>query len=90
MRGAGPDVVVHNSALRQQQHETRSDPKWGERPVLVVEVRDACTVSDEEIVAPLRGRVPPWRMPYAVIRLASMPIAATGKIDKQKLRAEFG
>lgn len=67
----------------------RADAKWGERPVLLVEMRDD-RVSDEQLLAPLRGRVAPWWIPDAVVRLASMPLAPTGKIDKIRLRAQYG
>jgi fatty-acyl-CoA synthase len=83
-------IVGASPAVAQTAVIARRDAKWGERPILLVEVRDAPAVSDEDIVAPLRGRVPTWWMPDAVIRLSTMPLAATGKIDKQKLRAEFG
>ncbi|WP_338152233.1 AMP-binding protein [Sphingomonas turrisvirgatae] len=72
----------------------RSDPKWGERPILLVEMNDnevdGAGVSDAQLLEPLRGRVAPWWIPDAVIRLDAMPLAATGKIDKIRLRAEHG
>jgi len=68
----------------------RADPKWGERPILLVEMRADQTVSDESLLAPLRGRVAPWWIPDAVIRLKNMPLASTGKIDKIRLRSEYG
>ncbi|MBP7705126.1 MAG: AMP-binding protein [Caulobacter sp.] len=68
----------------------RADPKWGERPILVVETRGEDVVSDEALLAPLRGAVAPWWIPDAVIRLANMPLAPTGKIDKMRLRSEYG
>jgi acyl-CoA synthetase (AMP-forming)/AMP-acid ligase II len=67
----------------------RADPKWGERPVLFVELRDQAEITDEELLAPLRGRVAPWWIPDAVVRLPAIPLAATGKIDKHRLRAEY-
>jgi fatty-acyl-CoA synthase len=66
----------------------RSDPKWGERPILLVETQ--AEVSDEALLASLRGRVAPWWIPDAVFRLPRMPLAATGKIDKIRLRSEYG
>jgi fatty-acyl-CoA synthase len=66
----------------------RPDPKWGERPVLVVELRD--TVADEAFRAALKGRVADWWIPDRIERVEAMPLAATGKIDKARLRAEFG
>jgi acyl-CoA synthetase (AMP-forming)/AMP-acid ligase II len=68
----------------------RSDPKWGERPVLLVEMREREDLSDDALLAPLRDRVAPWWIPDEVIRLAAMPLASTGKIDKLRLRSEYG
>ncbi|WNO52688.1 long-chain-fatty-acid--CoA ligase [Stakelama saccharophila] len=67
----------------------RADPKWGERPILLVEVREEETISDEALLEPLRGRVAPWWIPDAVVRIANMPLASTGKIDKIRLRSEY-
>ena len=68
----------------------RLDAKWGERPILVVQTRDTQGVSDDDILAPLRGRVAPWWIPDEVIRLDQMPLASTGKIDKMSLRVDYG
>lgn len=68
----------------------RADAKWGERPILLVETQGDTTISDEALLAPLHGRVAPWWIPDAVYRLSNMPLASTGKIDKIRLRAEFG
>ena len=67
----------------------RSDPKWGERPILLVELREHKSISDEALLEPLNGRVAPWWIPDAVVRLQSMPLASTGKIDKMRLRTEY-
>ncbi|MFS0773060.1 AMP-binding protein [Sphingomonas sp. 1P08PE] len=68
----------------------RADVKWGERPILVVELREGEDVADETLLAALRGRVASWWIPDAIVRLAAMPLAATGKIDKLRLRDEHG
>lgn len=68
----------------------RPDPKWGERPILLVETREGDPLGDDELLAPLRGRVAPWWIPDIVIRLSNMPLASTGKIDKMRLRSEYG
>lgn len=68
----------------------RAHPKWGERPVLIVEMRKGAQLADERLVAALRARVASWWLPDAIIRLAEMPLALTGKIDKSRLRADFG
>lgn len=68
----------------------RRDDKWGERPVLIMELREDAELSDEDVAAALRGRIPSWWFPDAIVRLPKLPLAATGKIDKRRLRAEFG
>lgn len=68
----------------------REHPKWGERPVLLVEMREGSAVSDAALIEGLRGRIASWWIPDSVIRVQRMPLAATGKVDKIRLRAEFG
>ncbi|WP_225212194.1 AMP-binding protein [Brevundimonas guildfordensis] len=68
----------------------KTDPKWGERPILLVELSADAPADDEALLEPLKGRVASWWIPDAVYRLERMPLAATGKIDKLKLRAEYG
>ncbi|KQU46992.1 AMP-dependent synthetase [Sphingomonas sp. Leaf339] len=69
----------------------RPDVRWGERPVLVVELRDGGEdVSDEALLGALRGRVASWWIPDTVVRLPAMPLAPTGKIDKLRLRDDIG
>ena len=62
--------------------------KWGERPILVVETRGA--INDEALLAPLRGKVASWWIPDEIIRVPRMHLSATGKIDKVRLRMEYG
>lgn len=66
----------------------RPDAKWGERPLLIVQTRESSDISDEALLAPLHGRVASWWIPDEVVRLAQMPLASTGKIDKMRLRVE--
>ena len=81
--GSLPDVAL--VAVIGRAHE-----KWGERPVLIVEPRVGGEVSDETVLAALRGRVANWWLPDAIIRRTAMPLALTGKIDKMRLRADHG
>jgi fatty-acyl-CoA synthase len=67
----------------------RSDEKWGERPLLLVELREDQAISDEELLGSLRGRVASWWVPDAVVRVPEMPRGSTGKIDKIRLRATY-
>jgi fatty-acyl-CoA synthase len=67
----------------------QSDPKWGERPVLVVEPQASHKLDDNSLLDALRGNIADWWIPDRVIQVKQMPLAATGKIDKNRLRAEY-
>lgn len=68
----------------------RADPKWGERPLMVIEPRQGQAVDNAAVVAALKGRVADWWIPDRIVNLPTMPLAATGKIDKTRLRALYG
>ncbi len=68
----------------------RADPKWGERPVLIVEAHKGAYISNEALLAALRPRVAKWWLPDAIVRLSAMPLAMTGKIDKKRLQVDYG
>ena len=81
--GQHPDVSM--AAVIGRDHT-----KWGERPILLVELRHGTEISDEALLGALEGRVANWWRPDEVLRLDNMPLAATGKIDKLRLRSEYG
>ncbi|URI14742.1 AMP-binding protein [Brevundimonas albigilva] len=68
----------------------RADPKWGERPLMVIEPARDQAVSDESLKATLKGQVADWWIPERIVRVEAMPLAATGKINKALLRATYG
>lgn len=67
----------------------REDPKWGERPVLIVEPCPGQSVDARVLLDSLKGKVADWWLPDQVVQLVAMPLAATGKIDKNRLRADY-
>ena len=67
----------------------RPDDKWGERPVLIVAPRQGQELDAEALVASLKGKVADWWIPGEVVEIPAMPLAATGKIDKKQLRADY-
>lgn len=66
-----------------------SDPKWGERPHLLVQLKGGETATPEEFLQHLEGRIPRWWMPQAVTFVEAIPLGATGKVDKKVLRAQL-
>ncbi len=64
-------------------------PKWDERPLLVVVKRPNATVTKEELIAFYEGKVAKWWTPDDVAFVDAIPLGATGKMLKTKLRDSF-
>jgi fatty-acyl-CoA synthase len=57
-------------------------PKWDERPLLVVVLKEGQAATKAELLGFLKGKVPNWWMPDDVAFVAEIPHTATGKILK--------
>jgi 3-(methylthio)propionyl---CoA ligase len=64
-------------------------PKWDERPLLIVVLKEGQTASKAELLAFLEGKVAKWWMPDDVAFVSDIPHTATGKIQKTTLRDRF-
>jgi len=64
-------------------------PKWDERPLLVVVRKGGAEVSRDELLRFYEGRVAKWQMPDDVAFVDAIPMGATGKMLKNKLREQF-
>ena len=65
-------------------------PKWDERPLLLVQLKAGEVGTRDEFLAFLDGRIAKWWTPDDVIFVESIPLGATGKIDKKALRLVYG
>jgi fatty-acyl-CoA synthase len=64
-------------------------PKWDERPLMVVVLKDGQTATKDEILAFLKGKIANWWLPDDVVFVGAIPHTATGKIQKTVLRDQF-
>ena len=64
-------------------------PRWRERPLLVVQLKDGVTATREEFLGYLDGKIAKFWMPDDVVFIDRMPLGATGKLDKKVLRARY-
>ncbi len=64
-------------------------PKWDERPLLLVKLKDGESATREEFLQYLDGKIARWWMPDDVVFVDDIPLGATGKIDKKLIRQRF-
>nr|WP_321361108.1 long-chain-fatty-acid--CoA ligase [uncultured Hyphomonas sp.] len=64
-------------------------PKWDERPLLIIQPAEGETPTKEEIFATLEGKIAKWWTPDDITFVDSIPLGATGKINKLALRDTF-
>jgi len=64
-------------------------PKWDERPLLVVTKKPGAELSRNELLEFFAGRVAKWQVPDDVVFMDAIPLGATGKVQKMKLREQF-
>ena len=64
-------------------------PKWDERPLMVVVLKEGQSATKDEILGFLKGKIANWWMPDDVVFVGSIPHTATGKIQKTVLRDQF-
>ncbi len=64
-------------------------PKWDERPVLVIVPKEGQELSREELLEFLTPKMAKWWLPDDVVFVREMPMTATGKILKAKLREQY-
>ena len=61
-------------------------PKWDERPIVLVVKKPDAQVSREELLAFYEGKIAKWQIPDDVVFVDAIPLGATGKILKTRLR----
>jgi 3-(methylthio)propionyl---CoA ligase len=64
-------------------------PKWDERPIVAVVKRPGIDVSREELIQFFDGKTAKWQIPDDVVFVDAIPLGATGKMQKMKLREQL-
>ncbi len=79
---AHPDVMM--AACIGMPH-----PKWDERPVVCVVKKPDANLTTPELLKFYEGKTAKWQIPDDVIFVESIPLGATGKMLKTKLRSQL-
>ena len=64
-------------------------PKWDERPLLVVVKKPGAELTRDELLRFYEGRIAKWWTPDDVVFVDAIPLGATGKMQKNRLREMF-
>ena len=82
------NAIMDNPVVRQAAVFGIPHPKWEERPVAAVVLKDEYKgkVAEEDIIGPLRSRVAKWWLPDHVLFMDELPMTGTMKVMKRVLR----
>lgn len=78
-----PDIAM--AAVIGVPHE-----RWGERPILIGVPATDAEPTEESVLAFLAESLAKWQLPDEVVFVDSLPMGATGKVQKTKLRERYG
>ena len=83
------NIAMAHPAVLQAACIGIAHPKWDERPLLLAIKRPGMDVTREELLAFFEGKIARFWMPDDVVFVDALPMGATGKIQKNKLRDKF-
>jgi acyl-CoA synthetase (AMP-forming)/AMP-acid ligase II len=83
------NIAMGHPAVLQAACIGIAHPKWDERPLLLVIKRPGAQTTREELLAFFEGKIARFWMPDDVVFIDALPMGATGKIQKNKLREQF-
>ena len=64
-------------------------PKWDERPIVVVVKRAGTTLERDTLLQFYEGKIAKWQIPDDVVFVEAIPLGATGKMLKTRLREQL-
>ncbi|CAB5716505.1 Long-chain-fatty-acid--CoA ligase [Delftia tsuruhatensis] len=64
-------------------------PKWDERPIVAVAKKPGAEVTREELLKFYEGKTAKWQIPDDVVFVEAIPLGATGKMLKTRLREQL-
>ncbi len=80
------NIAVAHPAVAMAACIGVAHPKWDERPIVVVVKRPGMEVTREELIQFYDGKAAKWQIPDDVVFVDAIPLGATGKMLKTRLR----
>ena len=84
------NIALAHPAVAQAACIAARHPKWDERPLLVVVKKPDAQVTRQDILHFYEGKIAKWWTPDDVVFVDAIPLGATGKVQKNRLREQFG
>jgi acyl-CoA synthetase (AMP-forming)/AMP-acid ligase II len=83
------NIAVAHPAVAMAACIGVAHPKWDERPIVAVVKKPDAQVTREELLAFYEGKTAKWQIPDDVVFVDAIPLGATGKMLKTKLREQL-
>jgi fatty-acyl-CoA synthase len=83
------NIAVAHPAVAMAACIGVAHPKWDERPIVAVVKKPGAELSREDLLAFYVGKTAKWQIPDDVVFVEAIPIGATGKILKTRLREQL-
>jgi len=83
------NIAMAHPAVAMAACIAAKHPKWDERPLLVVVKKPGAEVTRDELLAFFDGKIAKWWTPDDVLFVDAIPLGATGKMLKNRLREQF-
>jgi acyl-CoA synthetase (AMP-forming)/AMP-acid ligase II len=80
------NIAVAHPAVAMAACIGVAHPKWDERPIVVVVKKPGMEVSRDELLQFYEGKTAKWQIPDDVVFVDAIPMGATGKMLKTRLR----
>ncbi len=80
------NIAVSHPAVAMAACIGVAHPKWDERPIVVVVKKPGAEVSRDELLKFYEGKTAKWQIPDDVVFVDAIPLGATGKMLKTRLR----
>lgn len=84
------NVAMGHHAVKEACVIGVAHPKWDERPLLLIVLKDNMTVEKAELLHYMSDKIAKFWMPDDIIFVQDLPHTATGKLHKVPLREQYG
>ncbi|HEY1091469.1 MAG TPA: 3-(methylthio)propionyl-CoA ligase [Burkholderiaceae bacterium] len=83
------NIAMAHPAVAMAACIAAKHPKWDERPLLVVVKKPGAALTREALLQFYEGKIAKWWTPDDVVFVDAIPLGATGKMLKHRLREQF-